>query len=183
MSERSRRTVMMACVAAVTLVGGCAPEATPPAAVPSGPAVTTTAAQPAPTASPAPGPAATGTTAAQLPDGSVAAVDGGLDGGLLFIVWDGTRERIEQPAPFDAATIEDLGLQLQEPIERLTAMSEPDPRNFWVVHPPEGGKARLHLAVADRLYPVETVPAEQHQIDELGVPDEPLLNRMRPADD
>lgn len=116
-----------------------------------------------------------------LPDGAVVAVDGGLSGGLLYIVWDQAKERIAQPAPLDAATIEDLGLRLQPPVDRLAARAQPDPRTFWVVHPPSGPDAALHLAVGRRLYPVQTVRAPAWQVD--GLPDatDPLLNRMRPA--
>jgi hypothetical protein len=111
----------------------------------------------------------------------VAEVDGGLQSGLLYIVWDGTKERIGQPAPMDRDTLEEIGLRLREPAERFEARPEPDPRTFWVVTPPDGPHARLHLAIADRLYPVVTVPARRSQIDRLADPEVPLLNRMRPA--
>ena len=116
-----------------------------------------------------------------LPDGVVAAVDGGLNGGLLYIVWDQTKERIVQPAPLDVATVADLGLRLQPQVGRLTARAQPDPRTFWVVHPPSGPEAALHLAIGPRLYPVQTVPADARQIEQLPDATEPLLNRMRPA--
>jgi hypothetical protein len=116
-----------------------------------------------------------------LPDGIVAAVDGGLAGGLLYIVWNGTKERIAQPAPFDDAAVDELGLRIEPEISRLKALPQPDPRTFWAVYPPDGEQARLHLAVADRLYPVTTVEAAAWEVERLPDAQESLLNRMRPA--
>ena len=163
----ARRAAVAAVLVAACSQGGVttSPTAAPPAS---------NQASDAPTPGSLPSPAS-------LPDGSVAAVGDAMNGGLLYIVWDGTAERIEQPAPMDRKTLREIGLRRVAPVERFTARPEPDPRTFWVVFPPSGPRARLHLAVANRLYPVVTVPAHQSQIDALEPPSESLLNRMRPA--
>lgn len=164
MSDRSRCFRAAACV--VVLLSACTPDASPPAAAPTDPSPATELVP----------------TPQDLPDGAVAAVDGGLDGGLLFIIWDGTKQRIAQPAAFDDATLDELGLRIEQPVARLTAEPGPDPRSFWVVYPADGRDARLHLAIADRLYPIRTVDAERWQVDRLPDAPDSLLNRMRPAE-
>jgi hypothetical protein len=161
-----RWPVRAAALCSAALLAACSSGADPPAAAPTDPPPAT---QVVPTPE-------------DLPDGRVAEVDGGLDGGLLYIIWDGAKERIAQPAPFDAATLDELGLRVEDPIVELTARDEPDPRTFWVVYPADGPEARLHLAVADRLYPVQTVEAPSWQVDRLPDATDSLLNRMRPAE-
>jgi hypothetical protein len=165
-----RRRVLVALLCGA-LLAACTSPAAPPVAGPTGSSGPT---EPPPATEVEPTPAG-------LPNGSVAAVDGGLDGGMLYIIWDGAKERIAQPAPFDDATVDELGLHVEDPISELTARDEPDPRTFWVVYPADGPEARLHLAVADRLYPVQTVEALRSQVERLPDAADPLLNRMRPA--
>jgi hypothetical protein len=166
--------VLVACSSGTTGDDTASSEAvTTPASVPASVA----ASEPVPEASTAP----PEPTPQPLPDGIVAEVGNARRGGLVFIVWDGTAERIAQPAPMPREVVREIGLRIAEPVARFTARAQPDPRTFWVVYPPSGPRARLHLAVRNRLYPVVTVPAEQAQIDSLGTPREPLLNRMWPA--
>lgn len=174
-SRTRRRLGLGACI--VALVTGCVQDSPIPSAAP-----TTPPSAPA-TSTPSDAPAATESrpTTDAVPNGVVAAVDGGLDGGMLFIVWEGTKERIDQPAPFDDATVDELGLRLEQPVDRLTAGAEPDPRTFWVLYPADSPDARLHLAIADRLYPIQTLAVDREQIDRLPDAEDMLLNRMRPA--
>ena len=179
MNTRSGSIAAALVMVALSVACNTTPASDQPAAQLSDPAP----ASPAPSASSPPSATAGSSTAPvpdELPDGIVAQV-ADVGGSRLFIVWDGTAERIQQPAPMDRATVREIGLRRAAPVERFTARAQPDPRTFWVVVPPSGPRARLHLAVRNRLHPVITVPAEQAQIDRLGVPADPLLNLMRPA--
>jgi hypothetical protein len=174
LEQAARRPVLVALLCSAALLAGCSPRAEPQVATP-------TDSPPATDSSPAtgsPSPTEVVPTPEDLPNGSVVEVDGGL----LYIIWDGVKEQIGQPAPFDDATLDELGLRVEDPISELTARDEPDPRTFWVVYPADGPEARLHLAVADRLYPVQPVEARSWQVDRLPDATDSLLNRMRPAD-
>lgn len=119
-------------------------------------------------------------TGTAIVEGMVAGVDGGLDGGLIYVLWDGGKQRIAQPAALTEADLEGLGLAREPAVAQLTVTDSPGSSRFVVV-PPDGPDARLHL-VADGVVREVLV---QHVAAELleGVPElhDLALSQVRPA--
>lgn len=87
----------------------------------------------------------TGRTAASdapLGDGMVVQVDDGL----IYFLWDGGKQRIQQPAAYSDADLAELGLEIgAEAPARLTLGEE---GTFFAMYPFDGPQAALYL-VAD----------------------------------
>lgn len=77
-------------------------------------------------------------------DGAVIGVDGGLDGGRLYLVWQGRKHRIAQPRPMDW---DDAGRHQVGPRVAALGVEEADTGSFFAVIPPDGDASRLYLVV------------------------------------
>jgi hypothetical protein len=77
------------------------------------------------------------------------------DGDLLHLIVDGTRSRIQQPRAATLAELEASGVTLGEEVEQLSVSLVPTGSSFLIV-PPDGPNARLHLLVDGSLHPVRT---------------------------
>lgn len=85
-------------------------------------------------------------------DGTVLAIDGGLDGGLVYFVWQGRKQRIQQPRPMTPSDLTALGLRPGPAVASLVAGRGPG--SYFVVSPPDGPDARLHVVIGDVVHPV-----------------------------
>lgn len=106
-------------------------------------------------------------------DGMVVATEGGLDGGRLWFLWDGGRQRIQQPRPISEQDLTTLDLRLGEPINGPMTVAADDRTTTFAIYPADGLTAALHLLVGDTLYPVTVLVA-----DELSIFDRRELESM-----
>lgn len=115
-----------------------------------------------------------------LIDGIVVGVDGGLEGGLLYLLWQGAKERIQQPVALTQADVEQRQLHREPAVAQLTVVDHEAGSSFVVV-PPDGPDARLHLIVDGLIREVlvqHVTPAALEAVPDAGGH---LLGRVRPA--
>lgn len=110
---------------------------------------------------------------ADLADGMV--VEAG--DGLLYFLWDGGRQRIQQPAGLSDDDLVELGLELGDPAPTLLTLGEEG--SVFVVYPYDGPDAALYLADGDLLHKVEVVSASLDDLDERPDLDQLVITRVR----
>jgi hypothetical protein len=108
------------------------------------------------------------------PTAEVLALDGRLDSGLIYLVADGTKTRIQQPR---AATFDELDADVVEEVATLGVADAPTGSQFVVV-PPDGPDAALYLLVDGVLDPVEIHAASQDSLDALPDADQPAFDHL-----
>lgn len=85
-------------------------------------------------------------------DGTVVAIDGGLDGGLLYFVWGNEKERIQQPRAMTVEDVTSLGLTRGAAVVNLAAGGRDG--SYFAVLPPDGPEARLYVVIDRTIHPV-----------------------------
>lgn len=90
---------------------------------------------------------------AALEDGIVIGVDGGLNGGKVYLVEQGERARIAQPRPMTADDVRKAGLKRGKRIAHLDVTGRATGSWFAVV-PADGPDARLHVVLGDTIHEV-----------------------------
>lgn len=117
---------------------------------------------------------------AGIEDGAVVSVDGGLDGGLVYVVVDGRKQRIQQPRAMTYADVTTAGL---EPGETIPAVRLADTAtgSYFVVVPPDGPDARLHLVVDGTIHPVLIREADHSELTDVPEVAHSVLDRLHPA--
>jgi hypothetical protein len=86
-----------------------------------------------------------------LSEGIVVGTEGGLDGGRIFLLHDGRKQRISQPRPMtvDDASRYDRGAR----IAQLDVIPS-DTGSFFAVVPADGPSARLQVIIGDTIHEV-----------------------------
>lgn len=84
--------------------------------------------------------------------------------GLVYLVFDREAIRIQQPAAIELADLEADGVRVGDEIERVALAPSPTGSRFVMV-PPDGPDARLHLLVDDVLHPVIARAGTRADID------------------
>ena len=86
-----------------------------------------------------------------LIDGIVVGTDNGLDGGRIYLLHNGRKQRIYQPRPMTVAEAAayDRGRRIAQ-VEVATAATD----SFFAVVPADGPDARLHLVIGDTIHEV-----------------------------
>jgi hypothetical protein len=108
-------------------------------------------------------PVASSTTDAGPIDGTVVE----SDDGLVYFLWDGGRQRIQQPRALAASDLATLDLTLGETAPPVLDVG--DEGSFFAMYPEDGPESRLHLAVDGTLHPVDVVRVSADEL--AGVPD------------
>lgn len=86
-------------------------------------------------------------------DGIVVGVDGGLNGGTVYLVDQGEKARIAQPRPMSAEDVRKAGLKRGTRIAHLDVTAKSTGSWFAVV-PADGPDARLHVVLGDTIHEV-----------------------------
>jgi hypothetical protein len=108
-----------------------------------------------------------------LTDGMVVQVDDGL----VYFMWDGAKQRIQQPAPLSDADLEELGLEIGEPAPELLTLGEEG--SYFATYPFEGSEATLYLVQDGKLHEVQIVEATLDQVVEIPDLSPLVINRVR----
>jgi hypothetical protein len=110
---------------------------------------------------------------AEAVDGTVVATDDGL----VYFLWDGGRQRIQQPRALAESDLDALGLTIGDPAPRVLTVGEEG--SFFAMHPADGPSSRLYLAVDGVLHAVEVTEVPEELL--AGVPDieELVITRVR----
>ena len=108
-----------------------------------------------------------------LTDGIVVGTDGGMNGGRIFLLHNGRKQRIYQPRPM---TFEDVAQYERGPRIAQVEVQRTDTGSFFAVVPPSGPTARLQLITGGRIHEVVV----QHVKAELV---EPIENLKRVVTD
>ncbi len=103
-----------------------------------------------------------------------------VDDGLIYLVSDGMALRIQQPRAAELAELEADGATVGGEVARLAVTDEPTGSTFVIV-PPDGPDARLHLLVDDVLHPVVTGTATLDDVVDLEEAPIELFQRLAVA--
>jgi len=114
-----------------------------------------------------------GVVVTPLDDGMVVEVDDGL----LYFLWDGGRQRIQQPAAMSDDDLAALGVTLGTTSVPVLTVGEPGSR--FVLHPPDGSDARLYLIDGDTAHPVVVTRVTPAAVMSLPEIDELVITRVR----
>ena len=90
-----------------------------------------------------------------------------IDHGRVYLVTDEAAIRIQQPRAAEWAELESAGVALATEITHLSVSSEETGSTFVVV-PPDGADARLHLLVDGLLHPIVVSAASADDIAPLA---------------
>jgi hypothetical protein len=118
----------------------------------------------------------------RVEDRTIVGVDGGLDGGLVYVVAGHEKHRIQQPRAMSVEEAEDEGLRRGDPIVRVRT-SDSSTGSFFAVVPADGPEARLHLIVDGVMHPVVIQEVDAAALEGLTDADPPVLAHLRPATD
>lgn len=117
----------------------------------------------------------------ELPaDNSPAIADGivvEVDDDLIYFLWDGGRQRIQQPAALSAADLVKLGLVIGEVAPTTLTVGSETTR--FVVHPADGPTARIYLVQAGTLHEIDLVQATYDPIADLRDLEEVVVDRVQ----
>jgi hypothetical protein len=102
------------------------------------------------------------------------------DGDLLHLVVEGERVRIQQPRAASLAELEAAGVEVGVEVDRLLVLPAPTGSSFVIV-PPDGPAARLHLLVDDTLHPIRTRPLSLVDIESYPLRSEHPFDRLAVA--
>lgn len=102
-------------------------------------------------------------------DGTVVQVDDGL----VYFIWDGGKQRIQQPAAYSETDLEVLGLSVGEPAPPQLTVGEEG--SHFAIYPHDGPDAKLYLVDGETLHLVDVARVSLDEIAELGEISEPLL--------
>jgi hypothetical protein len=100
-----------------------------------------------------------------------------VDDGLVYFMWDGAKQRIQQPAPLSDADLEELGLEIGEPAPELLTLGEEG--SYFATYPFEGSEATLYLVQDGKLHEVQIVEATLDQVVEIPDLSPLVINRVR----
>jgi hypothetical protein len=103
-----------------------------------------------------------------------------VDDGLTYLVTDDLAARIQQPGSAELDQLADAGVVLGAEVTELTITEDATGSRFVVV-PPDGPEARLHLLVADTLHPVRVAPGDRGVVTELAEGDASLASHLTVA--
>lgn len=101
----------------------------------------------------------------QAADDHVSVIDGmvvEVDDDRVYFLWDGGRQRVQQPAALSDADLADLGLTIGEAAPTLLTVGTEATR--FVVHPVDGPATRLYLVQADTLHEVDVVKVSKDAV-------------------
>lgn len=117
----------------------------------------------------------------QAPDDDQTSVIDGMvvevDDDLVYFLWDGGRQRVQQPAALSEADLVDLGLEIGEAAPTLLTVGTETTR--FVVHPADGPAARLYLVQADTLHEVEIVKASEDAVADRRDLEDVVIDRVQ----
>ena len=101
-----------------------------------------------------------------------------MNGGRIWLIWEGQRQRIQQPSGLEPDWLPRMGLEISEPApERLTVGTIEG--TSWHVIPPSGPEAKLYLAYDGELHEVTVLTADDDAIMALPEAEELLIARVR----
>jgi hypothetical protein len=86
-----------------------------------------------------------------LTDGIVVGIEGGMNGGRIFLLHNGRKQRISQPR---AMTVEDAAAYQRGPRIAEVEVASTSTGSIFAVVPPDGPKARLHLVIGDTIHEI-----------------------------
>jgi hypothetical protein len=108
-----------------------------------------------------------------LDDGMVVEVDDGL----LYFLWDGGRQRIQQPAAMNDDDFAELGVTRSTTAIPVLTVGEPGSR--FVLHPSDGTEARLYLIDGETAHPVVVTRVDAAAVVSFPEIDELVVTRVR----
>lgn len=111
-------------------------------------------------------------------NGAVVATEGGLDGGRLWFVWDGARQRIAQPRAISEAGARREGIEVGDPVTGPLGVAAQAGRASFAVHPEDGPSARLYLLQDGVLHLVPVVVDDAGAVLALPVLDVTVVDRV-----
>jgi hypothetical protein len=95
-------------------------------------------------------------------EGIIAGTEGGLDGGRLWLLHNGRKQRIAQPRPM---TVEAASKYRRGPRIALVDVQRSETGSFFAVVPPDGPKARLQLVVGRTIHEVVVQHIREQHMD------------------
>jgi hypothetical protein len=104
-----------------------------------------------------------------------------VDGLLHLVTGDLEAVRIQQPGAAELAELEAQGVRLGNEVTQLTLADEPTGSRFVIV-PPDGPDAQVHLLVDGVLYPVVTNVADQADLTVFEEASVSILSRLDAVD-
>lgn len=102
-----------------------------------------------------------------LEDGIVVGVEGGLNGGKVYLVRQGERARIAQPRAMTEQDVRAAGLRRGARIAHLDVTAKATGSWFAVV-PADGSDARLHIVIGDTIHEVVVQAVATEVVDTLS---------------
>lgn len=114
-----------------------------------------------------------------LVDGSVVGVDGGLDGGMVFYVWHGEKQRIQQPRAMTEDEVITEGLRRGAAVATLAA--DGPEGSYFVVVPPDGPQAELHVVLDGTIHPVLVQEIDPETVRSIPDASTAITTRLRHA--
>jgi hypothetical protein len=111
---------------------------------------------------------------------TVLATEGGLEGGRLWLVHDGARERIYQPQPLTADDLGELGIAVGEPAGGPLRVASRTTGSSFAVLPADGPEAALFLRVGDRLHRLTVAEVAAAEVQRLPDAATSVIDRLAP---
>lgn len=110
-----------------------------------------------------------------IEDGIVAGTEGGLDGGRLWLIWNGSKQRIYQSR---GMTREEAGRYSRGPRIAQVVVSGRRTGSQFAIVPFDGPEARLHVLVGGALHEVVVTQVRTPVIDALPTLNRPVMDRL-----
>jgi hypothetical protein len=100
-----------------------------------------------------------------------------LHDGMLFFLWDGGVQRIQQPSAFSDADLTDLGITIGDPAPDVLTVGEAGAR--FALYPFDGPDSTLYLVDGQTMHEVQVVSVSADDIADRPVLDDLVVNRVR----
>jgi hypothetical protein len=110
---------------------------------------------------------------ADLADGTIVEVDDGL----VYFIWEGGKQRIQQPAALDDHDLDELGLTIGDPAPDDLVVGEEG--SAFVMYPSDGPDSKLHLMDGDTLHELRIVATAEATVADLPDLEDLVVHRVR----
>lgn len=98
-----------------------------------------------------------------------------------LLLWNGRKQRIQQPAAFHEDDLADLGLRIGLPAPRVLHVGGGREMRFgsrFVMVPADGPDARLHLLRGASLHPLDVARIDDETIDRMRDLEDTVIDRV-----
>jgi alkylation response protein AidB-like acyl-CoA dehydrogenase len=97
--------------------------------------------------------------------------------GLVYFIWEGGKQRIQQPAALDDHDLDELGLTIGDPAPDDLVVGEEG--SAFVMYPSDGPDSKLHLMDGDTLHELRIVATAEATVADLPDLEDLVVNRVR----